>query len=119
MLERAARMSSSSQRPAQPTVRPPFDPEEYARESESRIPTAPPPADPPTHTASAGDVPVLAMSREDLEWFDLPELPRALLPLIDGHADVRSIASRANAELAEVLSALDQLVRDGAVTWRG
>jgi hypothetical protein len=123
----------SSQRPAQPaTVRPPFDPEAYARESDSRIteahtrtgaapsdrPTAPPLVEPPSRVASASDVPVLAMSPEDLEWFELPAFSRSLLSHLDGRADVATIASRTNAKLAEVLSALDQLARDGVITWR-
>ncbi|MGH7293473.1 MAG: hypothetical protein ACRELB_01000, partial [Polyangiaceae bacterium] len=84
------------------TVRPPFDPEAFARESESNIrvdtqppskrPTTPPAANLPQYAAgltsgtmvslgsvSSDAIPMLAVARDDLEWFDLSGPVRELL----------------------------------------
>src|SRR5580700_10890073 len=89
-----------------PTVRPPFDPEEYARESESKIrleatqATMPPPA-----AAGLGSgtiaalaviepdvVPLLVVARDDLDWYELEPNARSLLRHVDGQATIAAIA---------------------------
>jgi hypothetical protein len=115
--------------PADDTVRPPFDPEAYARESESRLRVAdvvpPPPRTPlppgddevPPSSQSAtrltarpphGDVPspeavpYRATAAEDLEWFDLDAEAIALFNRVNG---VRTIARIADSiGIAEVLA---------------
>src|SRR5690242_9994761 len=101
MTDPRAEQGSSSGKPDEgsgerSTVRPPFDPEEFARESDvmmrvvearaaSEQPTAPPPRGLPLYEpalssgtmpsfgAVASDaVPRLVMTGEDLEWFDIP-----------------------------------------------
>lgn len=123
------------------TVRPPFDPEEYARESESKIPldtlppsgkpTAPPPPNMPQYLpgltsgtmASLGSVasdaiPTLAVAREDLEWFDLAPALRAILAQVDGVERLAIVCDRAGVELDAGMAAMHDLVRDGIVTLR-
>jgi hypothetical protein len=124
------------------TVRPPFDPEQFARESDSRvaadarasrsdIPTAPPPPGLSQYAprAVSGTVPIgaalghesvpqLAVAREDLAWFDLSPRARLVLGHIDGCAPVSAICAAAGIELDEAVSLLHGLARDGVVTWR-
>ena len=124
-----------------PTVRPPFDPEAYARESESSIrldtvppsnrPTAPPPPGMPQYTpgvtsgtmqslgsVTSDAVATLAVAREDLEWFDLPVLSRSLLALIDGRETIASLARRAGIALDRAMASFHEMARDGIVTLR-
>jgi hypothetical protein len=67
------------------TAPPPFDPEEFARYSETSIPVPPdarrtaPLAPPPLNKRVS-----LAVPLEDLEWFELSDEAKALLPRIDG-----------------------------------
>jgi hypothetical protein len=122
------------------TVPPPFDPEEYARESDSRIriettpsssrSTAPPPTGTmpeyaPRETSgtmqalgsvSTDAVPVLAVAREDLEWFDVAPYHRALLRYVDGRETIAVICARSCFKVDEALAAFHQLVRDGLIT---
>ena len=79
------------------TVRPPFDPEAYARETDSianveqhgvapsvRPTTPPPPGMPGCGAIDVDCVPLLALAREDMEWFDVTALARVLLDHVDG-----------------------------------
>jgi len=124
------------------TVRPPFDPETFARESDSRVairddqspsarPTAPPPAGVPQYRAEMASgtmpslasvgpdaVPQLVIAREDLEWFDLPKVARAVLVHVDGLAPVGTIGPRAGLALDAATAAFHDLERDGIVTLR-
>jgi hypothetical protein len=123
------------------TVRPPFDPEEYARESDSKIrieasppsarPTAPPPPGLPQYTpglasgtmhslgsVSSDAVPALAMAEEDLAWFDLPKVARALILFIDGQSTLGAICVRAGLALDAAMAACHELERQGIVTLR-
>jgi hypothetical protein len=123
------------------TVRPPFDPVSYARESDSRLrtettppsarPTAPPPPGMPQYTpgassgtmhalgaVSSGAVPDLAVAREDLEWFELTPYVRSLLRYVDGRQSIEAICARACLKLDEVLATMHELSRDGLVTLR-
>jgi len=120
------------------TVRPPFDPVMFARESERAIriestppsarPTAPPPAGLPEHTpgssgarlalgsVSSQAVPVLAVAREDLEWFDLEPHVRLLLVHVDGRQSIDAITARACLKLDESLEGFHELAQQGIVT---
>jgi hypothetical protein len=117
-----------------PTVRPPFDPQAFARESESKIavlesgvteaapastrPTTPPPAGMPLLYAIDGDsIPSLAIAREDLDWFELPKLARHLLRHVDGEAPLAVICARIGLKVPQALRLLEGLSRDGALVW--
>jgi hypothetical protein len=127
--------------PRAETVRPPFDPETYARESESNIrietlppshrPTAPPPPDMPQYqpgitsgtmqslgSVTSDAVPVLAVAREDLEWFDLPQVNRSLVGLVDGRRSIVELARHAGAPLDRAMASFHEMARDGIVTLR-
>ncbi|MGH7269634.1 MAG: hypothetical protein ACREJ3_04310 [Polyangiaceae bacterium] len=125
-----ARRESPSQRI---TARPPFDPQEFARQSERR--TSPPPPEPFVRAGSetpevvSGQfedvvfveettIPVLAISQEDLAWFDLALPARTLLDHIDGETSVEGICIRAGLPLTEGIDLLGDLARDGIVVCR-
>jgi hypothetical protein len=111
------------------TVRPPFDPQEFARETE-RITMPPParaPSDAPELVSGTMDVfwPVeptslidLAVARDDLEWFELPPLARQLLDHVDGQNTVEVISTRSGVPIAEAMDLLDELAREGIVASR-
>ena len=122
-----SRHPRNKSRPSEPpTVRPPFDPDSFARESDSRIrvESTPPsrrPTVPPALALSqerAGDVPSLALGREDLEWFEMSPMARSLLRHVNGRDTVDVIASRVAMLVPEVIAELDGLAREGVVTWR-
>jgi hypothetical protein len=110
------------------TVRPPFDPQEFARESERT--TLPPPG--PTSDApelasgtmeiflpvEAMTIPELTVAREDLEWFDLPPQARTVLAQIDGEASVETISARAGLLLTDAIDLVEELAREGLVVPR-
>jgi hypothetical protein len=113
------------------TVRPPFDPVEFARQSE--LSTMPPtatdsqgPDDPVVSTEStlevlfvdADTVPMLAVAREDLEWFDLAQPVRELLKHVDGEAKLSTVCTRAGRTLEDGVGLVEQLVRDGVLACR-
>jgi hypothetical protein len=123
-------------RPEPITVRPPFDPEAYARESESVIskdetvppplpparatlPTMPAPSDVPLYTAVAGGaaVPVLTVSADDLEWFDLSPVARGMLPHITGDQSIQTISASMGMSLDEAVGVLEGLAKDGVVAF--
>jgi hypothetical protein len=109
------------------TVRPPFDPAEFARQSE--VLTIPPPPALPGANLESGvkealkptrgtSVPALAVAEEDLEWFELPGHQHALLELVDGEASIEVIALRAGLPLGDVLDAFDELARERLIAYR-
>ncbi len=110
------------------TVRPPFDPVEFARQSElSTIPPVrTPDLDPVVSTEATmevlfvdGDtVPMLAVAREDLEWFDLAQPVRDLLRHVDGEATVSTVCDRAKHSVEDGVTLVEQLVRDGVLACR-
>jgi hypothetical protein len=120
-------------RPEPTTVRPPFDPEEFARKSESSIrvndgatppppsakPTAPPPPGIPVYAAASGGdaIPLLVVSRDDLEWFELTPKARAMLAHVDGQHTVAAICSSTGLQLGDALEALEELAREGLVAF--
>jgi hypothetical protein len=111
-----------------PTVRAPYDTEEYARETDTRIrlesvpassrPTTPPPAPEPVPMAGASDVPVLAISREDLDWFEVTSAARDLLRQVNGRDTVQALAALLHMPTEELLAELEKLAREGLITWR-
>jgi hypothetical protein len=126
---------------ARTTVRPPFDPEQFARESDSMIglegeppserPTAPPPPGLPQYAPGAAvqrshpfpamgsdAVPSLAIAREDLEWFELPKLTRDLLAHVDGRCSLADICARGGFALEAATAACHELDCQGIVTVR-
>jgi len=111
------------------TVRPPFDPQEFARQSE-RV-TLPPPPKAPSEApelvsgtmevfwpVEGTSIPSLAVAKEDLEWFELPSLCRKLLEQVDGDATVEAICARAGVSLTEASDLFEELVREGIVSTR-
>jgi hypothetical protein len=111
------------------TVRPPFDPQEFARQSE-RVTLPPPPkapSDAPELVSGTMEVfwpvepttiPDLIVARDDLEWFELPPLGRKLLEHVDGTADIKAIAEKAGIALTDAADLFDELVREGIVAAR-
>jgi hypothetical protein len=115
--------------PPPPTVKPAWDPEKYARETDSRIrlessippsarPTVPPPGPEPVHMARGTDVPVLAISRDDLEWFELSSSSRDLLRQVNGRDTVEALATLLRVPPEQLLTDLEGLAREGLITWR-
>jgi hypothetical protein len=117
------------------TVRPPFDPEQFARESDSMIgvdaeppserPTTPPPPGlplytpgmPPSFAEPGSDViPTLAVAREDLEWFELTDIARDLLEHFDGRSTLALICAQGGFALDAALAVCRELSRQGIVT---
>jgi len=112
------------------TLRPPFDPAEFARESERA--TVPPPPDACSDAPSisvevvddilvlvgAETVPALNVALDDLEWFDLPPLARRVLHHIDGASRLDEICSKAGDSLADAIRLVEQLAREGLVSCR-
>jgi hypothetical protein len=123
-MSRHPRTKSGHSEP--PTVRPPFDPDTFARESDSRVrievePPSRRPTVPPVHAVAGertGEVPSLAMGREDLEWFDLSPMARSMLRHVNGRDTVDVIASRLAMPVQDVITELDRLAREGVVTVR-
>ncbi len=111
------------------TARPPFDPQEFARETERStlpVPIATPSSAPDLASGTMEvflpvepmTIPELIVAREDLEWFDLPPAARTLLEHIDGEASVEAIAARAGLLLTDVVDIMDGLVREGFIAPR-
>jgi hypothetical protein len=122
----------------QSTIRPPFDPEAFAREADSSVtletvpppsgrPTLPPPPEYAPEIASgtmqampavdSGTVPCLAVAREDLEWFGLSPVALSLVRHVDGVASLATICEAAGMRMAEVARIFEDLERDGLVVW--
>ena len=108
------------------TVRPPFDPQEFARQSERE--TLPPPvattSDAPDVVSGtmevfwpveATTVPTLAVAKEDLEWFELPPMARKLLEHVDGTTPIEEICARSGVSLLDASALFDELAREGIV----
>jgi hypothetical protein len=144
-----------------PTVRPPFDPETFARESESGLhetaaPTAPPPTprvlqrpeaplleltpssrgrspsapdtdSPDIEEPTAGDdalsalgrytVPVLGVSRDELQWVVLSADADRLLGCVDGTRTLEKVAMLARMSPEDVAAVLLDLADQGVVSF--
>jgi hypothetical protein len=110
------------------TMRPSFDLEEFARQSE-RV-TIPPPAGLPQYDPGlssgttealsplqATTAPAVVVTREDLEWFELPEGAQELFDQIDGETPVTALAARAAMSLEDAMAMLEEMARAGLVVW--
>lgn len=113
--------------PLPATVKPPFDLEQFARETDTKLvlegspasgrPTAPPP--PAVRREEAGsDVPVVAISREDLEWFELSPDARDLMHQVNGRDTVESLSGLLHLPMERLRVDLEALAREGLITWR-
>jgi hypothetical protein len=133
---------TSTEDGSRPTVRPPFDPEKFARESDSNLrileeeagtrvtqerrapassrPTVPPPPGLPGYEPVIGvdGVPELVVAREDLEWFDLTPEARSLLQHVDGESAVQAICDKMHLPADDVIAQLERLAGEGLVSWR-
>ncbi len=127
------RSPAASREPnAEPTtVRPPFDPAEFARESERT--TVPPPPASPSYAPDisievvtedlllpigAETIPALNVAPDDVEWFDLPPLARSMLRHVDGAARLDEICSKAGDSLTDAIRLVEQLAREGLLSCR-
>jgi hypothetical protein len=123
-----------------PTVRPPFDPETFARDSEKDLrpeegarsvsasarPTQPPPADyagPESSVATVSiafsvesdDVLSLALAREQIEAAMLSPLARWLVSHVNEQDTVAVLCDRAGLRMDDALTGLEELAREGVV----
>jgi hypothetical protein len=111
-----------------PTVKPGFDLAAYARETDSRIrleslppsarPTVPPSSPDAAPIPRASDVPVLAISRDDLEWFELSESARDLLRQVNGRDTVEALSTLLRLPVEHLVGELEALARESLITWR-
>jgi hypothetical protein len=131
-----------------PTVRPPFDPEAFALESDTKLRTTEAPASVrPTlsplaararsdaHVVTAprarvpsleigpdsallDAVPALVVAREDLEWFDLSPEARKVAALVDGLKNVETLCARTSFDADRVRCLLLELAQHGVVSLR-
>jgi hypothetical protein len=130
-----------------PTSRPPFDPAQFAQEAESRLEgnesssrrTTPPAFPRPSisvtpralgetglsasdpqgsETLAAAAVPILAMSRQELEWFALSPAASRLIGQVDGISPVDTVCTRAELPSNEGTMILLELSDQGIVTFR-
>jgi hypothetical protein len=98
-----------------PTAPPPFDPQQYARESESRLRAAEV-ANPTRRITNVLElVPSLKVASADLEWFDFTDLQSALVPFVDGEHSVASIVKRCGRPELEVMRGLLELAQLGVI----
>src|SRR5260221_7676125 len=88
-----------------PTVAPPFDPTEYARESEAKLKVAKPArrqsvqpaptsavvACSPSRSLALTDVPIVTLTFQELVTMQLDHRAGFLLSLIDGHSTVEAV----------------------------
>ena len=114
-----------------PTSRPSFDPEVFARVSDSNLRTAaevgspsvrptapPPPAVPRSGPIDPKWVPLLEVARDDAEWFDITATARRVLAQVDGEKTVGALGDALGAEGVDVEAALADLAREGVIRWR-
>lgn len=115
------------------TVRPPFNPEKFARESDSSLrvheergaapsnrPTVPPPPGLPDYSSLLGvhGIPELVVAREDLEWFNLTPEARNVLQYVDGVNAVSAICDKVRRPANDIIGELERLAGEGLVSWR-
>jgi hypothetical protein len=123
-----------------PTLRPPFDPAVFARDSENMLhleesatvpastrPTQPPPVDyapsPESEMVSVSlsvesdDVPVLTVARDQVDMVALSALARALLRHVNERDTVSVLCSRAGMRMDDAVAGLEELVREGVISF--
>ena len=131
-------------RSERPTVAPPFDPEAFARDSESRLSTAPPPessvptartsemraivaSGPDLEEAGVGSlrdllgddtVPVVIASADELGWLDLPPEAEKLLAHINGVSTFERICAKANVSSEDGALIVLELAEQGVISFR-
>ena len=137
--------SHDSVEPPPTTRRPPFDPAEFARESEAKLlaateapasnkPTAPPPGIPPggsipdvqeveakvgaRDALGADAIAVLTVSRDDVDWFRLSHEATKLLAFVDGVRSLETICAMASVRVEDGAAALLELAEQGMVRFR-
>lgn len=135
--ERKSKRAAAEKRVDPTTVPPPFDPVEFARESDTHQrlldateraelrPTVPPPptypaevgASAPRAAIDAGTVPCLAIAREDLEWFGISPTAAGVLRHVDGLATLGTLAEVTGMRMVELARILEELVHEGVVVW--
>ena len=125
---------------ARTTLRPPFDPSAFARESERMLAAAPALApdlsavgddagsmpeviegDPGTVAIDAlgpDSVPFVVMAPEDVAWFDVPPDVARLLACIDGTSSLGAVCATANISADDGASMLLDLAEWGVVSFR-
>jgi hypothetical protein len=123
-------------------VRPPFDPEQFARESESRLKVAMPAPRPAKGRPSPGapiaadsgpdlaeidaeevtldldSVPLLTASREEVDWIDLPAEASALVAHVNGVDTVEQICAKAGVSAEDGAYLMIDLIEREVVRFR-
>jgi hypothetical protein len=125
-----------------PTLRPPFDPEAYARDSEETLrvegrdpldssrPTQPPPRDAPHYAdvpesgmvqvsfyVESDDVPILKIARERVDTLSLSPLAQALLRHVNERDTVAILCARAGLRMDDAVTGLEELAGQGVVAF--
>jgi hypothetical protein len=93
------------------TAPPPFDPAEYARESESQL-RVDPDHKPTTQIRSLPKLKArvrIVATDADLEWFEMSDEARALLARVDGKKTLLELMEEAGVPAADVLRAFGEL----------
>jgi hypothetical protein len=118
------------------TCRPPFDPEAFARESDSQLleadeaPTKPS-LEPkrlssglraavslPAEPSGADEVPVLVVSRDDIAWFHLDKRALALVHAIDGVSTMAEVVSASRLGPDDAFAGFEQLLCERVIELR-
>jgi len=113
--------NGSGSDPRIPTAPPPFDPEQYARDSEMELRAAGPPSSDLHSTEKLPAAPPLdkrvrmKVPPSDLAWFELSESARALAARIDGTRTLFSILE--GAAMDDGLAAIAQLHDNGLLAY--
>lgn len=116
--------SHDSVEPPPTTRRAPFDPAEFARESEAKLlaasdkPTAPPPAIRGGSALGADAIAVLTVARDDVDWFRLSHEATKLLAFVDGVRSLETICAMASVSVEDGAAALLDLAEQGMVRFR-
>jgi hypothetical protein len=133
----AERPKKKSQPAEHTTARPPFDPEVFAKESDTAITGRRPEIDsdmPTNPRANVGrllanlapaagqisleQVPFVVMAREDVAWFGLDDRAAELLSRINGTTTVQGLLASGEFIVTDAFRILGDLARDGIIAFR-
>ena len=133
----AERPKKKSQPAEHPTVRPPFDPVAFAKESDTAISGRRPEidSDMPTNPhvnvgpllaslapggspISLEQVPFVVMAREDVAWFGLDDQSAELLSRINGTTTVQGLLASGEFIVTDAFRILGALAREGIIAFR-